>query len=173
MIFFLDANVIIDLIAARPPFAKDVITIMERVGNNEIKAFLPVHMINDIYYVLTKHNKDKKEIVRKQLVELYTFVPSVSLDSEMIQQAECLNFTDFEDSLIASCALRVKANYIITSNIKDFITSPIKAISPTELFCVTDNSNYAKIFCCFRRNTTHRQVNRTRKNHSRNCDCNK
>ena len=37
---------------------------------------------------------------------------------------------DYEDAVQASCAERMKADYIVTHNLKDFVASSIPAISP-------------------------------------------
>ena len=39
---------------------------------------------------------------------------------------------DFEDELICVCAERAKVDSIITRNIKDFIHSPVSAITPKD-----------------------------------------
>jgi len=39
---------------------------------------------------------------------------------------------DYEDALLAHCAKRVKADYIITRNIVDFKNSPVLPITPTD-----------------------------------------
>ncbi len=41
-----------------------------------------------------------------------------------------LGFLDFEDCLQSDCVKRVKADYIITRNIKDFEISEVPAILP-------------------------------------------
>lgn len=41
--------------------------------------------------------------------------------------------TDFEDALQSACALRIKADYIVTRNIKDFKKSRVAVIKPDEL----------------------------------------
>ena len=45
-----------------------------------------------------------------------------------------MDFKDYEDALQSACATRIKANYIITRNIKDFANSKVAAIKPSELF---------------------------------------
>jgi hypothetical protein len=42
------------------------------------------------------------------------------------------NFDDIEDCLQAECAASVGADYIITRNTKDFIASPVPAITPED-----------------------------------------
>ena len=39
---------------------------------------------------------------------------------------------DFEDAVQAACAKRHFLNLIITRNVKDFVNSPVKAVSPEE-----------------------------------------
>jgi len=39
---------------------------------------------------------------------------------------------DYEDALVAVCADRINADYIVTRNIKDFKNSSVKAITPKD-----------------------------------------
>ena len=49
----------------------------------------------------------------------------------MIKAAK-VGFNDYGDVLQSVCALRIKADYIITRNIKDFAKSKVTAIKPSE-----------------------------------------
>jgi predicted nucleic acid-binding protein len=49
-----------------------------------------------------------------------------------VEAASLLQFSDFEDALINQCASKVKADYIVTRNTKDFSKSTVEAISPQE-----------------------------------------
>ncbi|MDR0876893.1 MAG: hypothetical protein LBN21_02485, partial [Treponema sp.] len=44
--------------------------------------------------------------------------------------------TDFKDAVICATTIREKADYIITRNIDDFSTSPIKALTPEQVLAV-------------------------------------
>ena len=44
-----------------------------------------------------------------------------------------LDFNDYEDALQSVCAKRIKADFIITRNTKDFKNSQVKAITPEQL----------------------------------------
>lgn len=46
------------------------------------------------------------------------------------------NFTDFEDCLQVQCAKEVRADYIVTRNVNDFIHSGIKAVTPKEFIAL-------------------------------------
>jgi hypothetical protein len=43
------------------------------------------------------------------------------------------DFKDYEDALQSVCAKRIKADFIITRNTKDFKNGPVKAITPEQL----------------------------------------
>jgi len=45
------------------------------------------------------------------------------LKSDVLKAFE-MDFSDFEDALLARCARRIKADYIITRNKQDFTKSP-------------------------------------------------
>ena len=48
-------------------------------------------------------------------------------------KAAFMNFKDYEDALQSVCAARMKMNFIVTRNIKDFANSKVAAITPSEL----------------------------------------
>ena len=49
-----------------------------------------------------------------------------------VQNGLASDMTDFEDALLACCAKRVKADYIVTRNKVDFKLSPVTPISPED-----------------------------------------
>jgi predicted transcriptional regulator len=54
-----------------------------------------------------------------------------TLISDMYVAAN-LGFSDFEDAVATSTAIREHSDYIITRNIKDFSNSPIPVITPID-----------------------------------------
>ena len=63
-----------------------------------------------------------------------SFLELVGVSPEDVTRALRARWLDFEDCLVSQCAEKVKADFIITRNIKDFDKSPIPAITPEELF---------------------------------------
>ena len=49
-----------------------------------------------------------------------------------IQEAIQLQFSDFEDAVIAATAARENADFLITRNTSDFLKSNVPAISPVD-----------------------------------------
>lgn len=73
------------------------------------------------------------EKTKKILDQLSLIFKISDLKSDDLKKAANLMFDDYEDALQSVCASRIKANYIITRNIKDFTNSKVAAIKPSEL----------------------------------------
>ena len=52
--------------------------------------------------------------------------------TEAVRYATALPMTDFEDALQVAAARACGARHIVTRNVRDFVRSPIPAISPQE-----------------------------------------
>ena len=44
-----------------------------------------------------------------------------------------MNWKDFEDAIQSATAQKLKVDYIVTRNVKDFIESKVPSLTPTEL----------------------------------------
>ena len=75
-------------------------------------------------------NAEKTKNILEQLSLIFKIT---DLKADDLKKAANLMFNDYEDALQSVCASRIKANYIITRNIKDFINSKVVAIKPSEL----------------------------------------
>lgn len=127
----IDTNVILDVLCKRNGFYEDALKIMRYCEINKITGVISALTIPNIVYIMRKEldaQKTREVIEKLQLV----FVVA-DLKSEDIKRALAMNFLDFEDALQSASALRVKADYIITRNIKDFTSSRVPAIKPKEL----------------------------------------
>ncbi|MCC8161445.1 MAG: PIN domain-containing protein, partial [Oscillospiraceae bacterium] len=81
-------------------------------------------------YIMRKELDAQKS--RDIIQKLQLIFKIADLKANDINKALIMNFTDFEDALQSACAARIKADYIITRNIKDFTDSNIIAIQPNE-----------------------------------------
>ena len=64
------------------------------------------------------------------LMQIVDVIPALKND---INVALTSDFSDFEDSVQAACAERVKADYIVTRNVRDFKNSSVPAILPGDM----------------------------------------
>lgn len=132
MKILIDTNVILDVLCARPEHVEDSLKVFKYCEANQITGYVSTLSIPNIVYIMRKEldNEKIKEILNT-LTSIFTVVDL--RESDLIKGAD-LDFSDYEDSLQSVCASRVKANYIVTRNIKDFKNSTVPAIKPSELF---------------------------------------
>lgn len=94
-----------------------------------IKSYITSNSITDIFYVIKKFFKkidDRKKAVR----HILQMIDIVSVTKTDIFKSFELDYTDFEDALQTQCAKKIKAEYIITRNQKDFKDNTISVITP-------------------------------------------
>jgi predicted nucleic acid-binding protein len=127
----IDTNIILDVLGKREPFAKNSTTILMLAAKGKFTASITANTITDIYYLTKKHLKNQ-EAVKNALLNLIEILEIVDITKADCLKAFDLPVNDFEDALLAHCAKRVKADYIITRNVKDFTGSLVSAITPDE-----------------------------------------
>jgi predicted nucleic acid-binding protein len=129
MIVLLDTNVILDVLLARKPFVNNSAKVLQMAEKCEIICYITANSVTDILYILKKYVKNRSE--RETIVRnLFEIVDIVSVTKKDIYKSFDYGYTDFEDALQYQCAKKLKAQYIITRNEKDFKDTEINVISP-------------------------------------------
>lgn len=72
------------------------------------------------------------EKTKEVLNALFLIFTVADLKLADLKWAADMQFKDYEDAVQSACAVRVKADYIITRNMKDFEESKVAAIKPSE-----------------------------------------
>ncbi|MCC8079848.1 MAG: PIN domain-containing protein [Oscillospiraceae bacterium] len=127
----IDTNVVLDVLCKRNGFYEAAAEIMRYCEISKITGVISALTIPNIVYIMRKEldaQKTRSVVETLQLVFL-----TADLTSGDIKRALVMNFHDFEDALQSACASRVKADFIVTRNIKDFTESAVPAITPSEL----------------------------------------
>ena len=79
----------------------------------------------------------RKELDRSQIEEVIGKLGAIFTIADMkaddLKKAAIQPIDDYEDALQSVCASRIKADFIITRNLKDFKNSKVMAIKPSEL----------------------------------------
>jgi len=129
---FLDTNIIVDLIADRPPFSKYAIELFSLAENNKIKLYTSSHSLATTHYLLKKYIEEKDlRVILHNLLEFITIIP---VDLDVLRKGLNSNHKDFEDAVQIYCASTINGmEYIVTRNIKDFKNSEIPAFLPNEI----------------------------------------
>ncbi len=129
---FVDTNIIIDLLADRPPFSKYAIEIFSLAETHQVKLFASSHSLATTHYILKKFIDEKK--LREILHDLLDYVTIVPVDFHIIRKSLLSKHKDFEDAIQIVAAISVtELDYIVTRNIKDFRDAPITVLPPDEL----------------------------------------
>jgi len=127
----LDTNIIIDYLEEREPFYANSYRVIQLGLESEIETIMSAGAVKDVYYLIKQFLKDDVK-ARECIFLISNYIKIVNTTAEDITSAVILYMPDFEDALIAAAARREKADYIITRNEKDFINSPIPAITPEQ-----------------------------------------
>lgn len=126
-----DTNVILDVLCDRKGFVADSLRVFQCCEAQRITGYISAMSIPNIVYIMRKE-LDTNRI--KEILQILTMVFSVVdlREGDLLKAAE-LFFSDYEDAIQSACATRISVDYIVTRNEKDFINSPVPAISPVNL----------------------------------------
>lgn len=131
MKIFVDTNVILDVLCDRKEFVADSLRVFQCCEVQRVTGYISALSIPNIVYIMRKE-LDPERI--RQILHTLTLVFSVAelRESDLLKAAE-LPFHDYEDALQNVCAARVRADYIVTRNEKDFTGSTVPTITPANL----------------------------------------
>ena len=131
MNILIDTNVMLDFLTERESFFDGADKIMQMCKQKKISGFIASHSIMNAFYILRRDFsvQDRREMLRDYI----KLVTVVGIDGSSIDRAlQREDFSDVEDCLQDECALRCRADYIVTRNIGDYKYSKVKAITPGE-----------------------------------------
>lgn len=127
----IDTNVILDVLCNRTDFVEESSKIWKYCEVDKIEGYISALSIPNIVYILRKElTPQKTQQIIQQIMMIFSVIDLKS--SDLKNAAEMLS-DDFEDAVQMCCANRIKADYIVTRNIRDFKNSKIIALKPSEL----------------------------------------
>lgn len=130
MKIFVDANVIIDYLVDRDPFADDaeaVIDVCIKDGNEG--AFTGLSACNAVYIIGRETGERAAELLVKEVTSLLGLLP---IEPAVIKSNLGAEHPDFEDTLQIAAAQSWGADVIVTRDKTGFANSPIKVLAPSE-----------------------------------------
>ena len=131
MTLFIDTNILIDLLSGREPFKSTSFNFFIKSVQDKCELVVSASSITDVMYIMRKYLDDKTQL-RAVVQNLLVSFTIADVTSEHIRNAFQSPMEDYEDAVLAECALQSKANYIITRDKKDFINSPVPTLTPEE-----------------------------------------
>lgn len=131
MKIFIDTNVILDVLCNRKDFVADSLRVFQCCEAQRLTGYISALSIPNIIYIMRKE-LDLERI--RDILHILTLVFSVAelREDDLLKAAE-LSFHDYEDAIQSVCAARVRADYIVTRNEKDFTGSTVPTITPANL----------------------------------------
>ncbi|MDR0199587.1 MAG: PIN domain-containing protein [Streptococcaceae bacterium] len=132
----LDTNVVLDYFLERPDFAEDTHRLFQ-TSRQTYELCITSHTVSDIYY-LSRSSFETHALLKEKLDNLYSFVKILDVNEADCKKALMSNVSDYEDAILAECALRHKAVAIITRDNNDFKNAKVSNYSPKE-FLKNDN----------------------------------
>ena len=129
MRFLLDTNIVVDIITKREGY-EESLCLLKNCEVKRAEGFVTATTVTDVMYILRKHIRP--EDVREAVKTLLLIVDVAGVLKSDIKAALLSGIKDFEDAVQASCAGRIKSDFIVTRNAKDFTDSTVPAIQPDE-----------------------------------------
>jgi len=108
----IDTNVVLDALASREPFRAEAEKIFTLAAKEKFLGFVTANSITDIYYLVKKNASDAT--AREALRNLFQVFAVVDISGEDCENALESPIDDYEDALVAACAAKIGADYIIT-----------------------------------------------------------
>jgi len=129
-----DTNIVLDVLARREPFLVAAQRIFDLSAEGEVGGYLCATTLTSIQYLLRKRAGAAAALRSiRELLSLFAIAP---VDQAVLIAATNNAMKDFEDAVLLEAARRVKANVIITRNVKDFAHSDIPALTPAEFLAL-------------------------------------
>ena len=126
----IDTDVLVDVAMDRAPFAQAASEVLNLVELGYEKACIAWHSVSNLYYLMSPGHGGMD--IRDFIVQLTHIVEVATTDTEGVRYAASLPMKDFEDAMQVAAARACGAGHIVTRNFKDYIHSPIPAISPQD-----------------------------------------
>ncbi len=135
---FVDADVILDLLAKREPHYKYAATLFTLIDRSKVKAFTSPVVISNIYYILRKLKK--REFAGNKVRKLRLLLNVLTVNEKIIDLALSSSFKDFEDAIQYYASVENRIDFIITRNKKDYKPSEIPVVLPEEYLNIINAS---------------------------------
>ena len=126
----IDTNVVLDVLCQRAGFIEASSKVWKYCELGKIDGYLSALSVPNIIYIMRKELDPQK--VQTIIEKLMLIFKVTDLKVSDLSNAAKMFTSDFEDAVQMCCAERIKADYIITRNIKDFTASNIEVLEPIE-----------------------------------------
>ena len=128
MKILIDTNILLDVFYKRENLYETSLNVFKLCETKIVEGYISSLSIANIIYIMRKElNNSKINSLIKKLSLIFNIVDLTVYD---LLKATEIEYSDYEDALQCVEASRLKLDYIITRNTKDFIHSNVRAITP-------------------------------------------
>ncbi len=131
MKLLIDANILLDVLQNREPYIQASSVIWKLCETEKAKGYVSALTFANLVYIMRKELNPKK--IEETLHALSLIFEFVDFRASDLSCAAGLKWDDFEDAVQSVIAERIRADYIITRNVRDFDRSKVIAFTPSEL----------------------------------------
>jgi predicted nucleic acid-binding protein len=129
-----DVNIILDVLQEREAFYDFSARLLALAETGRIQGWLAAHSVTTLFYLIAKDRSSDQ--ARVTLTSLLQFLKIAPVDQSTIEQALNLPYRDFEDAVQMMSALQIRADYLLSRNVKDYQPAPLEVIQPVELLAI-------------------------------------
>jgi predicted nucleic acid-binding protein len=128
----LDSDVLLDFVLARSGFVHEIDALVQRQTEWGLEFATTGCVLQNVHYIAEKGALGLPHTVFEQLLARIAVIPVAAS-----HLARALDFSDFEDAVVAFAAADASADYVITRNLKDFRKIPgISSLTPREFMAL-------------------------------------
>lgn len=127
---FLDTDVILDCVLARPGFSEEATAILNLCETGGVKGLTSTLILANCHYVFSKRETASKS--REVLSRLRALLTVCPVSDRELSEALVSKFKDLEDGIQYFTALNNAADVIVTRNTRDFKSSTLPVLLPRE-----------------------------------------
>lgn len=127
---FLDTNVVIDFYHRRQPFFAESQAIIQMAFDKQITMLVSATTIINAFYLLRKYYD--ADTLYDKMRSLFLLANVSDVTSEILAGALAEQWKDFEDCVQYLSATNIEADVIVTRNVKDYVSTSIPVLTPTE-----------------------------------------
>ena len=129
--FFLDTNILVDLLQRRQPHFESVTNIFNFAAIGKIEIYTSSHGIATLHYLCKKTIPEVE--LRNLINDVLDFLKIIPVDEDIIRKALKSHHKDFEDAIQIFCAHKIEnLTAIITRNLRDFSTAEVNVFPPEQ-----------------------------------------
>ncbi|MCF7859936.1 MAG: PIN domain-containing protein [Candidatus Cloacimonetes bacterium] len=124
---FIDIDIVLDVLAKRDPFYNSAAQLFTLMDEGKVDAFTTPVVFSNLFYILSKFKN--RNFAHSSLRKLRLLLKIVQVDEKVIDLALNSEFRDFEDAIQFYSAKLHELDFIITRNVKDFVSGDLVVLT--------------------------------------------